>query len=653
MARISVSNLSGLSNFGSSISRFSDNYRSAIGSTYRSFQMKVDGEQAEAISAFLAKLNQVQATVFDTYPTVLDSYAQAISHYEDRLRGLGFQTRAWTDDAGASSVSGKLTGEQIDHIQEVKNKLQSAMNQASDALDISDFSLDGKVSGMEANLMEAGRRRTEMDQKMQEAYESFMRDLDLVLQNFESLKGPLANAQSVIQIPVASIATAIQNGSLAADEMYALSYVTNKDSRIAFQSVIGSAQDASKIKEVNPENISEEMYYFMTGQLESWVQNERIEHMNSFYSSLGTVDPKQNQILFQQLNVAGQKRAVAYQVLLMNEYDTNGNRFDTETMKKLLEHEEALNHLMGINRGLYIISYGEEIAKVRPGTMEEELRTTRSISFERTNRGQAWEFIVKNAWGGEKTYNSSMVSDDAVKNNEEYIIRFAEIEEAEKQARVDLLVNLGKIAIEGGTLIFAPQLFPVVSTILNLTSSSLSERTDEMFALQGLEETKIAGVTGSLVKVAESLMTYNSSIAELSAEEHSTILKMRSNILDKGAWLFKGGSENRLEDSYYFDFKVTARILELDRRGVMGYFEEHPEDRADFERSLKEDLSETVSPEIIDYALGKDTDLNLNEMNGDQLIQLNEVMKMVGDKDNKYLDYLENKYDILEEEGGQ
>ncbi|MGO0040846.1 hypothetical protein [Streptococcus suis] len=309
MARISVSNLSGLSNFGSSISRFSDNYRSAIGSTYRSFQMKVDGEQAEAISAFLGKLNQVQATVFDTYPTVLDSYAQAISHYEDRLRGLGFQTKAWTDDAGASSVSGKLTGEQIDHIQEVKNKLQSAMNQASDALDISDFSLNGKVSGMEANLMEAGRRRTEMDQRIQEAYESFMRDLDVVIQNFESLKGPLANAQSVIQIPVASITTAIQNGSLAAGEVVPyLDAVTSKTDAQALEAIIGPYP--GDVMAVNPNAISDSMYSVVAEEINQWTAQGEVAKLNHLTVAMSVNDVGQNDIFTNRILIVEDIKAV-------------------------------------------------------------------------------------------------------------------------------------------------------------------------------------------------------------------------------------------------------------------------------------------------------------------------------------------------------
>lgn len=665
MAKITVNRVSGLSDYGTAIKNFSDQYSSAMAQTARTFSDKVEGAQAEAITAFLGRLNTIQTTVFDRFPEVLSEYATVVSTYESELSGAGFQDEAWTDDDGVELVASELTGKQVRELNDVKKDLQKAMNQASDAMGMSYFDLSPKASDIAGRLSDAANQRRQKNTSLQTAHTSFMNGLDNSLDALTNLEGPLANAVYTIQIPASTVMTAIKHGNLTQDEMYYFDYVINEDNRKAFQSVIGTGAEVELIKEVNPEKVSDEMYYFMSGQMEEWIRLNSVRTINAFYSALGELPSEQNEILFKKLVTESSKRAGAYQIQMAEEFGKNGGRMDTVKMKDLIAKQNVMNQVIGINKGLYIIGFGEQVLEVRPGVMSEDMHLPRTITFEQIGNAGDWEFTVRESWGAKDTYRSEFRLDNTAVNSEEFKIRFAEINEAERTATKELWMNIAKLTVEAGVVMVAPEVIPVLMTINALTSEQISERHGELVALSGLDETRFGYTTNTMVKIAESLLSYHEKMEQLSDDEKKTLLQMKSNIVDKGAWLFQGigdtVQEPILDDTHYYDFKVTARILELDSQGFTGYIKAMRENGYDISRqsievklqnNKYEDANDnwvSYPPEIIAYVLGENDELKFNEMSPEQLVALDSAMdemsRIYGRDSISVTDYLENKYD--------
>ncbi|MGQ7461723.1 hypothetical protein ACTGZQ_04105 [Streptococcus suis] len=687
MARITITNLPGLSDYSSSISRFSENYRSAIGSTYRSFQMKVDGEQAEAISAFLAKLNQVQATVFEAYPTVLDSYAQALSRYEDQMSGFGFQTKAWTDDAGASSVSGKLTGEQIDHIQEVKSKLQSALDQASEALDMSDFSLTGKVSSIETNLMEAGRRRTELDQKMQVAYDSFMRDLDVVSQNFEALKGSLANAQSVIQIPAASIATAIKNGSLAPGEVISyLDAVQTKEDATVLKAVLSrKVEDLKEVASLNPHSISDEGYKILAKEMSTWINSSDkvgMKSMNVLINELGKKTVEDNAVFFDKLSVATTDIAYANEVALLTVIYTDEFKDYQNLIDPFTKRELELNKFMGLIMGLQELKYGQ--TKIETPQWNNNLNgfenvvqfhdVSGSFSYDENGRLVLSMTHVNNSPELDNLFSNKVTDTKYVElstNLTSFILdgSFAEYnrldyakKELVQKAITDTLLSIGEKAgdflLPGSSTAFSI----LSSTISSDLNSVVSTLTDEMKDL-GEEDARsraINSVANASIKVSQIFSGLADAAYEyekLTIAQQNEFLSIKAEFLGSGGYTISENSGKAVQQQPgTFDYRVSLRAQELDQHGVTSFITDSSNNVnftvADYEKVLSEKVANgEFDPAVAAYLLGEDNSgLSFNTMTFEQLQEFSNGVDLFAELDNtkqqnnEFEKYISNLY---------
>ena len=246
MAKITVHNIAGLSEYSTAIKTFSEHYTSAINETARSFETKIEGDYSEAISAFLERLNQLQTTVFDYIPEALSQYATVIATYEDSLRDAGFQTKAWTDDVGAEAVVTELTGTQLYELDDVAAMLQKVLNQASEALDYSTVSLRPVVDRTERGLSDAANQRKQKDDMLQLAYYAFINGLDASIQTFTDLERPLTNALYTIRIPVSTVMTAIKNRTFTANELYYFDALQSETDVAAITLLLSESDEVSQ-----------------------------------------------------------------------------------------------------------------------------------------------------------------------------------------------------------------------------------------------------------------------------------------------------------------------------------------------------------------------------------------------------------------------
>ena len=109
MAKITVDQLQELGEYGKKVKDNSKQFKAAVVNANYQFALKYKGSEGDVIKAFVEKLNTIQNQVFDIYPGYLDYFGAVMENYDTGLSGLGFATKAWSQDgeAGAQGVQQK------------------------------------------------------------------------------------------------------------------------------------------------------------------------------------------------------------------------------------------------------------------------------------------------------------------------------------------------------------------------------------------------------------------------------------------------------------------------------------------------------------------------------------------------------------------
>lgn len=203
---IKVHDLPGIAQYSESIKQFSQSLTTATQDTARRFNVKIEGSEGEAIAAFLGQLNTLQNQVFNQIPAFLNKYSANVGKFSSAVSGGGFTKEAWTSESGLSTVQSKLTGEQVDKVSEVDQKLQSALNIATDALDEPEISISSVKSGAILSLNASSLTRQATHEPFQLAHDLFNKDLQTTIEEVSALRGIVNQAQITLNLtPKASL----------------------------------------------------------------------------------------------------------------------------------------------------------------------------------------------------------------------------------------------------------------------------------------------------------------------------------------------------------------------------------------------------------------------------------------------------------------
>ena len=629
---IKVHDLPGIAQYSESIKQFSQSLTTATQDTARTFNVKIEGSEGEAIAAFLGQLNTLQNQVFNQIPAFLNKYSANVGKFSSAVSGGGFTKEAWTSESGLSTVQSKLTGEQVDKVSEVDQKLQSALNIATDALDEPEISISSVKSGAILGLNASSLTRQATHEPFQLAHELFNKDLQTTIEEVSALRGIVNQAQITLNLTPKAVFNMITQGL----KMNPIDTVQNIDEAIALDAVYGD--DQTKISKVNRKNVRNEVIFHMVDGMSRWVLEKDTSKLGNFYDEIGKMELSESSAWLDSFTIVGRVLALSHQAVMGEKYEkVNG---DYSQMKEEFSKENAINEIIGINRGLYAINFGK--GYYTPNGTNISVEDPKQVGFQFTKRGTIRFAIIGQAsgykmagfesyldeYGSDFKVNSSQVTKDEILNN---------LKELDKKEQMAVFETLRDMSAGIGTVIFPK--YKVAFELFKLIGGDAHD----------FVETK-SPVAASLVKGL-------SDLKEVDDEEKEQIEKLKMEMTGKGAWKFEGGVgfsyKKIVSGDTYYKFEVGQRIAEMDNFGMKLFFEKNKtqEDFKEFEMILR-DPKNGLDNDVINYVLGKESNLSFESMDRKQLEQVNEAIALIdeiqddseADDGEKYFDYLKTKY---------
>ena len=632
---IKVLDLPGIAEYSQSINKFSKSLSTATNDTARTFNIQIEGSEGEAINAFLQSLNDLQGKIFNQIPEVLKKYATVVSDFESSVSGVGFTNEAWTSGTGNTSVQNKLTGSQKETLQSVAKILQSALDTATDALGESTIDLSVITNTTSSSLDDASKERLNTHTPFQSAHDTFSQNLQQVLESITTLKGSVGQAQITLNLSPKAVFNMLAQGL----HMNPLDTINNIDEAKALDSVYGDNQ--ALISQVNRNNVRDTVVFLMVDGMATWVKDKSTDKLQSFYNEIGKMELADSSAWLDKFTTSGQSLAIVHQADMALKFEQVGH--DYSKMKAEFIKENAINEVIGINRGLYSIKYGKKTFK--PNGSNISVADPQQISFEFNSDGRTIFRVIGQASGykveGFKSttqeYSSDFKVNSSELNKEEITHRLEELDQKRKEIVFETLRD-----VASGVASMAFSKYGAAFKLLKLVGAEAHDAIDSQMSSE----------VASVVKGVENWK-------KVSTEELEQIAKLKREMVGKGGWIFEGGTpsdgsnQRIVSDTSYYRFEVSQRIAEMDKYGTKLFFEKYKtqEEFTTFENKLKQRPNEFDS-DVINYVLGKDSSLSFETMDRKQLEQVNKAIELMdeiqddteADDGAKYFDYLKAKY---------
>lgn len=632
---IKVLDLPGIAEYSQSINKFSKSLSTATNDTARTFNIQIEGSEGEATNAFLQSLNDLQGKIFNQIPEVLKKYATVVSDFESSVSGVGFTNEAWTSGTGNTSVQNKLTGSQKETLQSVAKILQSALDTATDALGESTIDLSVITNTTSSSLDDASKERLNTHTPFQSAHDTFSQNLQQVLESITTLKGSVGQAQITLNLSPKAVFNMLAQGL----HMNPLDTINNIDEAKALDSVYGDNQ--ALISQVNRNNVRDTVVFLMVDGMATWVKDKSTDKLQSFYNEIGKMELADSSAWLDKFTTTGQSLAVVHQADMALKFEQVGH--DYSKMKAEFIKENAINEVIGINRGLYSIKYGKKTFK--PNGSNISVADPQQISFEFNSDGRTIFRVIGQASGykveGFKSttqeYSSDFKVNSSELNKEEITHRLEELDQKRKEIVFETLRD-----VASGVASMAFSKYGAAFKLLKLVGAEAHDAIDSQMSSE----------VASVVKGVENWK-------KVSTEELEQIAKLKREMVGKGGWIFEGGTpsdgsnQRIVSDTSYYRFEVSQRIAEMDKYGTKLFFEKYKtqEEFTTFENKLR-DSQNKIDEDVANYVLGKDSSLSFETMDRKQLEQVNKAIELMdeiqddteADDGAKYFDYLKAKY---------
>jgi len=569
------------------------------------------------------------------FTEVLKKYATVVSDFESSVSGIGFTNEAWTSGTGNTSVQNKLTGSQKETLQSVAKTLQSALDTATDALGESTIDLSVITNTTSSSLDDASKERLNTHTPFQSAHDTFSQNLQQVLESITTLKGSVGQAQITLNLSPKAVFNMLAQGL----HMNPLDTINNIDEAKALDSVYGDNQ--ALISQVNRNNVRDTVVFLMVDGMATWVKDKSTDKLQSFYNEIGKMELADSSAWLDKFTTSGQSLAIVHQADMALKFEQVGH--DYSKMKAEFIKENAINEVIGINRGLYSIKFGKKTFK--PNGSNISVADPQQISFEFNSDGRTIFRVIGQASGykveGFKSttqeYSSDFKVNSSELNKEEITHRLEELDQKRKEIVFETLRD-----VASGVASMAFSKYGAAFKLLKLVGAEAHDAIDSQMSSE----------VASVVKGVENWK-------KVSTEELEQIAKLKREMVGKGGWVFEGGTpsdgsnQRIVSDTSYYRFEVSQRIAEMDKYGTKLFFEKYKtqEEFTKFENKLK-DPQNGIDEDVANYVLGQDSSLNFETMDRKQLEQVNKAIELMdeiqddaeADDGAKYFDYLKAKY---------
>jgi hypothetical protein len=600
---VKIDQIGALQETSSLLTSYASSVRETVGGVNTKISAKFEGQQAEALSAYLSTINEMTSKVFIDFPTAVSKFSAALSSYHDSITGEGFSNKVRSSKPGVEEeycvkVTGEETSTMEEQVAKVKTTFEKILEDSdaasaiggdplgtvTKALGTFNEDLNSRVDAIKTTRSNLEQANKTVIVKLKEV-SSQIQECQSVMTNFSMVTDP-TNGFSA-----ATVISLIQQGKLTAESINGTLRGIKKenDAKAIEYVLVGNyekyfALDPTKISEVPNQllvmKISDEldMNNYTTGDLKTI--------LNCLLSS-GTEEWIEAHL--QNMLNASDSLALQYSTVLAVGTDNLGNSISPKDQQAL---ENQLKKMRGLG-SLWLTLYSIDMPTTEPSAGAsssnpnlKDLHTYLLEGIKLCFDGE-FEFSIEdtrhlNSANGDvgtikKTdnYVASIYNGNAAADNAEKGSKLYELQQQRKQYLNDLLKD-GLIMSVG---IFNPLVASGISFIDQMANKNINAALKGSEIAKRLMDDSTADYYKGLTKTSENavkaiklIADYQENLDKLSGQEKQTLQEMMNSLLDTGGRAgLKNEKDQIVAESGLPTVDSLKRLNELNDNGLKGY----------------------------------------------------------------------------------
>ena len=631
---VTVISKSGLLDHGNKTKEAAVEYRSQISSVQRKIEAKVTGQEADAIKAFIAKLNSLSQTLHDSYPLTLELYSEAVLKYEAGLTAAGFSSEVVkTKATDIQSIKTWLGETKSKEFLEKSEDLDMAIQTASKALALEpgaiEFTRDAgaRAHSIAMNLARHGDERQKTHDELENNLKQFISGLTVVSERLVGVKATLDNARFISSFSLNTAMDLISKGYLNEQNMDFLDSVQNEGDAKVLKVVLGeqgystSTGFFTALGSVDTTKVSHAMMDIVYNRVNKEFSNVKedkspaMENLRTYIQAIANQDQEKAKTYFENLVLAGDRYAQTITELAKalvpdfpktNDSESEFKNYEAEKLKiqpqleGFNEHIKRAGVLTSLFESLYVVGIGKS-KKVYPSMGSNmSLDTSIVLSGLTFNEKNGFEFNISapDSMGirRDESYSTEFFNAGSGVQNAEAISEIRELREKRDKEAALFAVDLAKMAI--GSFI------PGSGKILDLISSSVRIENNLSSSLNFGDKAGTVTFSDLYKKKVGEKMSDSSTLSdhlEKYYEYDQRITKreqfLAGSIFDTGGRHLTGNSKDKfVKYDLTYDLQANMKIYDLEKNGLKTFVYHNTEGDIskkissikEYERTMKE-----------------------------------------------------------------
>ncbi|EGC23770.1 hypothetical protein J1C82_10800 [Streptococcus sanguinis] len=685
---IEVKDVPGLGTYSVSISSYAEAVQSAGDQTQRNFTDKIQGSHADAIQAFLSRLNTLQSQVFDQVPETLKKYSTIVSTFEGTVKGAGFTSRAKTSGDGINSVASKIETDQIAELETTKTSLKSALDKAAEVLGVESPDVVTPTKTATTELTQSVTNRKTAHQQLDQGNTVFKSELENIKATLEAYITVVQNAKAFASVNATYLFDQIKQGHLTAENMYYTGLIQN-DADVEVLKIVleDRPQDIGQIRE---KEVSSGGYRILGDTVMKWIEAGDFEEqrdingdimtkgrINILFEALGKVPEERTQHILKGMLFAGDEHAmdvIAWQEI---EYASNGQQIGTDRMVAYDNELALVNRYNGLIKTLIYLDYGQvmqnatidgkqkvpfnDVVRIKLSQLNGEIIVEHSDAINMAKGPKGPLTFNPEKWT--TIYTSRIDTDYSSFIGSQAKERMTQLEEERTEAKITYVKSMAAslLTLVASAASFGTLATPTLMGFASVASKVILDRPTQagvgalddsgfqLFKTGRHQDPALAklnhkrGVTAitAILDMMSAHQKYEAKDKGLGLEEREALAKLRKSYIGGGGWVLDAGANKEdtvmTNSDNYYDFRIYKRMQEMDTRGVLGYLEKNNIPKEKYTQLIT-DKHSGISPEMQDYLLGKEPNpeigkVSINQMNKKQLQELEKGLKLLSNAD--------------------
>ena len=603
---VTVISKSGLLDHGNKTKEAAVEYRSQISSVQRKIEAKVTGQEANAIKAFIAKLNSLSQTLHDSYPLTLELYSEAVLKYETGLTAAGFSSEVVkTKAADIQSIKTWLGETKSKEFLEKSEDLDAAIQVASKALALEpgavEFTRDAgaRAHSIAMNLAKHGDERQTTHDELENNLKQFISSLTVVSERLVGVKATLDNARFISSFSLNTAMDLISKGYLNEQNMDFLDSIQNEGDAKVLKVILGehgySAPTGffTALGSVDTTKVSHAMMDIVYNRVNKEFSNVEkdkspaMENLRTYIQAISNQDQEKAKAYFENLVLAGDRYAQTITELAKalvpdfpktNDSESEFKNYEAEKLKiqpqleGFNEHIKRAGVLTSLFESLYVVGIGKS-KKVYPSMGSNmSLDTSIVLSGLTFNEKNGFEFNISapDSMGvrRDESYSTEFFNAGSGVQNAEAISEIHELREKRDKEAALFAVDLAKMAI--GSFI------PGSGKILDLISSGVKIENNLSSSLNFGDKAGTVTFSDLYKKKVGEKMSDSSTLSdhlEKYCEYDQRITKreqfLAGSIFDTGGRHLTGNSKDKfVKYDLTYDLQANLKIHDLEKNGL-------------------------------------------------------------------------------------